>query len=499
MRNLPAIGFCLLILSSFAQAATLSLSPASANVLVNNTFSVNITLNTQGAAIDGVDVILDYNTLLLQAQDANANLTGVQISPGSLMPSVTYNSVNATSGRIFFSQVPSFGSTYSGSGVLATVTFKGLVASSPVVAFEFTPGSTTDSNVASNGTELLSSVVNGAYTVTNLPVISNVSASFITSGSAMIAWNTDVPSDSQVDFGLNLSFGNSTALDVPLVTIHSESLTNLLANTTYYYRVKSRDTYGNLVISAARSFVTLPPADTTPPGFLTVNVTSITQNSSVVNWDTNESSDSQVEYGLNLSFGNFTVLDPSLVMSHSQTLTNLLSGTTYYYRVRSRDGAGNLAISATRIFTTLNATPVRRLLLTLEGTSNASVFGQAQFIDASNLSLFASVPFSSDSSGQAYISVPLGVPTPVNIRIAAPGYLSRLLLGPDVTTFSTQNITVPQLLSGDLSGDNVVNSLDFSVMNKQWLSSGTGDYNRDGVVNSLDFSLLEARWWQQGE
>src|SRR4029077_3949372 len=42
----------------------------------------------------------------------------------------------------------------------------------------------------------------------------------------------------------------------------------------------------------------------------------------------------------------------SLVVSHVVTLSGLAASTTYHYRVKSRDAAGNLAISADFTFTT---------------------------------------------------------------------------------------------------------------------------------------------------
>ena len=62
--------------------------------------------------------------------------------------------------------------------------------------------------------------------------------------------------------------GNATPLNMSLVTAHSVSLSGLQANTTYNYRVKSRDAAGNLAASGNLTFVTPtapPPADTTSP------------------------------------------------------------------------------------------------------------------------------------------------------------------------------------------------------------------------------------------
>jgi hypothetical protein len=70
-----------------------------------------------------------------------------------------------------------------------------------------------------------------------------------------------------------------------------------------------------------------------------------------IRWTTNETSDSEVEYRASGS-GTSTAFDSAHVVSHSMRLTDLRSSTTYRYRVRSTDAAGNLARSDELSFTT---------------------------------------------------------------------------------------------------------------------------------------------------
>jgi hypothetical protein len=62
-----------------------------------------------------------------------------------------------------------------------------------------------------------------------------------------------------------------------------------------------------------------------------------------------------VDYGLSTTYGLSSALNTTPVTSHSRTLSNLAPSTTYHYRVRSLDGAGNVATSSDRTFTTLAA------------------------------------------------------------------------------------------------------------------------------------------------
>jgi hypothetical protein len=62
-----------------------------------------------------------------------------------------------------------------------------------------------------------------------------------------------------------------------------------------------------------------------------------------------------------------------MVLTHSQAVTGLASATLYHYRVKSRDAAGNLAVSADAVFTTLDGIPPSVSITA--PTSGASVSG----------------------------------------------------------------------------------------------------------------------------
>ena len=96
------------------------------------------------------------------------------------------------------------------------------------------------------------------------PIISGVTSSNITLNSATIQWTTNVPSNSQVEYGLTKSYGNTTPVDVNLVTSHSATIENLTPNTLYHYRVKSTEIAGYQAVSSDQTFTTAPhpPAST---------------------------------------------------------------------------------------------------------------------------------------------------------------------------------------------------------------------------------------------
>jgi hypothetical protein len=94
------------------------------------------------------------------------------------------------------------------------------------------------------------------------------------------------------------------------------------------------------------------PVDTTPPVISSVAASAITSSSATISWNTNKPADSQVEYGVTSAYGSATGLNSAQVMSHSLTLSGLTPLTVYHYRVKSKDAAGNPAVSGDVTFTT---------------------------------------------------------------------------------------------------------------------------------------------------
>jgi len=106
----------------------------------------------------------------------------------------------------------------------------------------------------------------------------------------------------------------------------------------------ARDAVGNLG-TAAEVSVTVAN-DTSLLIISLVAASDISSSGATITWTTSLPSDSQVEYGPTIAYGSSAPLNTSLVTSHAQTLIGLAANTLYHYRVRSRDAAGNLAISA---------------------------------------------------------------------------------------------------------------------------------------------------------
>lgn len=119
-----------------------------------------------------------------------------------------------------------------------------------------------------------------------------------------------------------------------------------LADGTYYFNLVADDAMGNL--STLSSYAL--NIDTGYPALSSIGAVSLT-GSATITWTTNEAADSTVEYGTTTAYGS-SKSDATLATSHSVNITGLTGGLTYHYRVKSKDGAGNLSTSSDNTFIT---------------------------------------------------------------------------------------------------------------------------------------------------
>ena len=86
-------------------------------------------------------------------------------------------------------------------------------------------------------------------------VISSPNSSGITVSGATITWTTNEAATSQLEYGLTEEWGSSMTLEA-LTTSHSVKLAGLEANTTYHYRVMSKNATDNEAVSLDQTFTT---------------------------------------------------------------------------------------------------------------------------------------------------------------------------------------------------------------------------------------------------
>ena len=186
---------------------------------------------------------------------------------------------------------------------------------------------------------------------TTPPAISDVKATGITNTMAIIMWNTDELADGVVEYW---AVQPTARMDeIGFKTAHSVTLTGLKGSTTYHFHVLSKDMSGNgPTKSIDYSFTTLAVQDKEPPIISDAHVEGVSSSVAVVIWKTNEVSDSQVDFGLTLDYGEVQ-RDSAFVVAHSVVLKGLNASTTYHVRVKSTDPSGNgPTISADFMFST---------------------------------------------------------------------------------------------------------------------------------------------------
>lgn len=115
--------------------------------------------------------------------------------------------------------------------------------------------------------------------------------------------------------------------------------------------------------SSANNYIQAATWDTSPPIISNISNLVGTPNNpndttATVTWSTNENATSNLEYGM--VSGVYTALAEDLTLdttSHTREITGLMTDTTYYYIVKSKDAAGNETISSEQTFSTSQMRP----------------------------------------------------------------------------------------------------------------------------------------------
>lgn len=213
-----------------------------------------------------------------------------------------------------------------------------------------TYGCSTNSNIAS----VTYTAATYAATPSNLTATANGS-------SVNLSWIDNATNETEYRVYQLASNGSVWApVGVGLATNTTSWVHSGVTAGTYRYRVNACSAPTSCSLSSNQPTVTVGggTVDTTPPAISSMSVSSSTQTSATIIWITNEPSDSQAEYGVMTSYGSVSALDTTLTTSHSITLSGLSAGATYHYRVKSKDGSNNLAVSSDQVFTTAVAKPL---------------------------------------------------------------------------------------------------------------------------------------------
>ena len=236
---------------------------------------------------------------------------------------------------------------------------------SQTVTVRFTPTTTTTVSASLNfatGGGTISPIVTGSgigsvtlsdTTPPTIALTAPAASSTVTSTVAVSGIATDNVGVAGVQFRLDgVNLGAEVATPPYTVTWN----TTTAPDGGHVLTAVARDAAGNRATSAG---VTVTVANgaavtgggatgSTAPVISQVSL-SVTKSGATVGWTTNKPSDSQLVYGPTTSYGNSTTLDPTLVTSHSQTISGLTPNTWYHFQMKS-----NGAVSADFKFKTRN-------------------------------------------------------------------------------------------------------------------------------------------------
>lgn len=402
--------------------ATLSLSPDTGTYRVGNNFSVDIFVNTRGQNVVVVAAFLNYSPSLFEVVSID--------NSGSIFTTEAENIIDNTNGKVKITRgIPTPGVNTT-NGKVTTLNIRGkadALPSSDNFTFDFTAGSTLESNVILNdglGTDILSGVYNARFTLDGTPP-PNVSGFTATAGDGQISLSWTNPTATDFAGVRILRKTGSYPADYNDGTVVYDNSgtsyinTGLTNGTTYYYKAFSRDAVLNYSSGAQASAI---PRDTTAPGQITnLSAVALGSNSVRLNWtavgdDGNSGTASSYDIRYSTSqitsanWGSATQVsgEPTPKVSgtsETMTISGLLSNTTYYFAIRAIDDANNIS--------------------TLSNVVSAGTFKTA---DLNNDGYVNSVDFGIMMSFWNYTTLPVA----------------------------------------DINQDNIVNSVDFGIMMSQW-------------------------------
>ncbi len=340
-------------------AASLQLETEEESIKIGDVFDAEIVLDTENLETQGVGVrYLNYNPSYLQVKDSDVSSSGVQISPGELYHRTQTNLVDKLEGKIEFVQISSGDETFNGDGILATITFRAIQEGETELFFDFEPGETKDTNVASFGDDILDEADETDLFIgeTGAPGdVSNLSVSMV-SGGVKILW--DNPSGNFE--GVRIKKKES---DYPFDPYDGETIYegedeeyidyDVESGETYYYGIYA---YNGDEFSLGRHIAVFygGGGGGEEIEISDVNAAEIKSDFATIEWQTGKYASSKVYYGKSEALEVGSVEKQSEVKNHSVTIVDLEVDTKYYYLVESEDDEGNIAQSDIFSFRTLD-------------------------------------------------------------------------------------------------------------------------------------------------
>ncbi|PIZ00723.1 hypothetical protein COY62_01265 [bacterium (Candidatus Howlettbacteria) CG_4_10_14_0_8_um_filter_40_9] len=223
-------------------------------------------------------------------------------------------------------------------------------------------------------------------------------------------WQAPNPQDSNFSsYVIERSENGSDWVNIGETSATAYADTGLDTAKSYYYRVKTKTTFGEL----SDPLTTINPLQptgkyTSPPTIVSgPTVTKTTANTATITWSTDRASSSFVQYGATTDYGASNGQLDS-VTAHTVTISGLAPGTTYNFKTQSldedRDYSNTIGYSANANFKTSDAPAISEVEVTDISLSSAIVSWKTNTVSTSTVNYGKTASYGStisDSSGSS--------------------------------------------------------------------------------------------------
>lgn len=338
-----------------------------------------------------------------------------------------------------------------------------------------------------------------AITVLSAPLPPNsIAATPITQTSFAANWNASAGATKYyLDVATANTFSGGTFvtgyqnLDVGNVTSYSVS-SGLTAGTTYYYRIRSSNGDGISTNSGTISLITIPPNSSA------LAATSLSQTNFTANWNASTSATNYyLDVATDNTFTTFVTDWQNKSVGNVTTYlinTNLLPGTTYYYRIRSENSSGISGNSNVITVLTVPPNPVTVAASSITQSSfsanwNASISATKYFLDVATDNGFTSIV-------TGWNNVDAGTNTSYNVNsnlTSGTTYYYRVRSQNASGTSGNSNITNTILVPANPVAANATNVSQTSFSANWNASTGATKYYLD-VATDAGFTSMVTNW-----
>lgn len=336
--------------------------------------------------------------------------------------------------------------------------------------------------------------------------------------SAPLSWTASVGSLGWTISGYDVCIGTATdtyttCTDVGNVT--SSTQTGLTANTPYFFRVRGKDAFSNVVVRSNEATATPTNATSSGSGNTTTAISTSPTTADVI-------MSGRAYPGATISFLTDGAVSQTVAAEADGTfsgrMNTILTGRVYTFGASARDGAGRTSTLFTRTVNLASTLEIVNIFLSPTIALSSSAVVRGETITVTGNAFPASVvrvqiPSATDttatatSAGSWSVNINTNALVPGSYSVRATAEVSGSSSDQSASAaFTISSVPVPPgpiCRGADLNssgvGDGRINAQDVSILIGFWgshtfTSNPCVDIRRDGVVDLRDLSVLLFNW-----